>query len=138
MATQPANRQVKDDEPTIGKLVTDVSRDVSSLISQEIKLAKSELKVSVKAGGTGIGLFVGAAFLGLIAIILLSMTIAFFINWSGQGLALHWAFLIVTAFYLLLAALLAFIGLRKVKQVKAPERAIKQAQEAKKALVSRG
>ncbi len=136
MATQPANRQVNDDEPTIGKLVTDVSRDVSSLISQEIKLAKTELKVSAKAGGTGIGLFLGAAFLGLIVIILLSMTIAYFINWSGQGLALHWAFLIVTVFYLLLAAILAFVGLRKVKQVRAPERAIKQAQETKK-LVSR-
>jgi len=128
---------VKDTDPTIGKLVTDASRDVSKLISQEIQLAKSELKVSVKAGGLGIGLFAAAAFLGLIAIILLSMTIAYFIYWDGRGLALHWAFLIVTGTYLLLAALLAFVGLRKVKQVKAPERAISQAQQTKAALTKR-
>ena len=44
------------EEPTIGRLVADASRDVSSLIQNEIALAKSELKVSVKAGGTGLGL----------------------------------------------------------------------------------
>ena len=34
--------------------------------------------------------------------------------------------------YLLIAGLLGFVGLRKVKQVRAPERAIHQAQEMKK------
>jgi hypothetical protein len=36
--------------------------------------------------------------------------------------------------YVLVAGLLAFVGLRKVKQVKAPERAIHQAQETKSIL----
>jgi hypothetical protein len=89
---------VKADDPTIGKLVSDASRDISTLISKEIKLLKSELKVSVKAGGLGVALFGAAAFLLLIAVILFSMTAAYFINWSGDGLALHWAFLIVTGF----------------------------------------
>jgi Putative Actinobacterial Holin-X, holin superfamily III len=123
-----------EDEPTIGRLVTDVSKDLSTLVSKEIQLAKSELKVSVKAGGTGLGLFAGAAFLGLLAIIMLSVAIAYFINWNGQGLSLHWAFLIVFGLYVLLAGLLAFIGVKKVKQVKAPQRAINQAQEMKTAL----
>ena len=48
---------VTEEEPTIGRLVADASRDISSLIQNEIALAKSELKVSVKAGGTGAGLF---------------------------------------------------------------------------------
>ncbi|MEO5852457.1 MAG: phage holin family protein [Nocardioides sp.] len=133
MATEP----VKDTDPTIGRLVTDASRDISSLISQEIRLAKSELKVSVKAGGTGLGLFAAAAFLGLLAVIMLSVAFAYLINWNGDGLALHWAFLIVFAVYLLLAGLLAFVGYRKVRQVRAPERAIHQAQETKQALTSR-
>ena len=46
---------VKDDDPTIGRLVTDASRDISTLVQKEIQLAKSELKVSVKAGGIGVG-----------------------------------------------------------------------------------
>jgi hypothetical protein len=117
------------EEPTIGRLVADASRDISSLIQNEIALAKSELRISVKAGGTGLGLFAGAAFLGLLAIIMLSIAFAFLLSMTGLHLA--WCFLIVFGAYLLLAGLLAFIGIRKVKQVRAPERAIHQAQETK-------
>ena len=128
---------VKPDDPTLGKLFSDASRDFSALIKQEIRLAKSELQFSIKAGGIGAALFAGAAFLAVCAVILLSVTVAYFINWNDKGLSLHWAFLIVTLFYLLAAGLLAFVGLRKVKQVKGPERAIAQAQETKVALTKR-
>jgi hypothetical protein len=117
------------EEPTIGKLVIDASRDVSSLIQSEIALVKSELKVSAKAGGLSIGLFAAAAFLGLLAIIMLSVAFAYFLHMTGLDLA--WCFLIVFGAYLLLAALLGFVGSRKIKQVKAPERSIEQAKETK-------
>ena len=52
MAIQPVQ-----DEPTIGRLVSDASRDISSLLQKEIQLAKSEIKVSVRNGGLGAGLF---------------------------------------------------------------------------------
>jgi uncharacterized membrane protein YqjE len=123
-----------EDEPTIGRLVHDATRDISTLVQKEIQLAKSELKVSVKAGGVGIGMFAGAVFLLVLAIIMLSVSIAYFINWNGEGLALHWAFLIVFGFYLLLAALLVFLGVRSVKKVRAPERAIEQGKEIPNAL----
>jgi hypothetical protein len=132
MAQQQARQA--GEEPTIGRLVADASRDISTLISKEIELAKSELKVSVQAGGIGIGMFLGAAFLAVLAIIMLSFAIVYLINWNGNGLDLHWAFLIVFAVYLLIAALLVFIGVRKVKQVKAPERAITQGREIPNAL----
>jgi len=122
----------KDAEPTIGRLVAEASRDISTLVSKEIELAKSELKVSVKAGGTGIGLFAAAGFLAVLAVIMLSVAIAYFIHWAGLGL--HWSFLIVFAFYLLLAGLLVFLGIKKVKQVRAPEGAIRQGKEIPKAL----
>jgi hypothetical protein len=133
MATAPG----PDTEPTIGRLVADVSRDLSSLVSHEIQLAKSELKVSVRNGAVGVGFFAVAAFLGLLAVIMLSVAIAYFIHWNGDGLALHWAFLIVFGGYLLIAGLLALLGVRKVKRVRGPERAIAQAQETKKALTRR-
>jgi hypothetical protein len=129
-----AHETVKDTDPTIGRLVSDASRDISSLITNEIKLAKSELQVSIKAGGLGIGLFAAAGFFALMSLIMLSVAIAYFINWNGKGLSLHWAFLIVFGFYLLLAALLAFIGVRKVKKVRGPQKAIAQAQETKQVL----
>ncbi len=125
---------VKDPEPTIGRLVADASRDISTLVSKEIELAKSELKVSVRAGGMGIAFIAVAGLLGVLAIIMLSVAIAYFINWNGDGLALHWAFLIVFAFYLLLAGVLAFLGLKKVKKARPPEKAIKQGKQIPKAL----
>ena len=133
-----ANEPVKDTDPTLGKLVMDAQRDISSLVSKEIQLAKSELKVSVKHGGVGVGLFAGAAFIALLAIIMLSVAFAYFLNWNGEGLDLHWAFLVVFFVYVLIAALLAYIGLRQVKKVKAPERAIEQGRQIPSALKGHG
>ena len=137
MAHQMSNEPVKDTDPTLGKLVMDAQRDISSLISKEIQLAKSEIKVSVKHGGVGIGLFAGAAFLALLAIIMLSVAFAYFLHWNGDGLDLQWAFTVVFVVYVLVAALLAYIGLRQVKQVKAPERAIEQGKQIPEALKGR-
>lgn len=117
------------EEPTIGKLVADASRDMSSLIQNEIALAKSELRVSVKAGGMGAGLFAAAGLLALLAIIMLSVAFAYFLSMTGLHLA--WCFLIVFGVYLLIAGVLGLLGVKKVKKVRAPERAIHQAQEAK-------
>lgn len=137
MSNAPVTRPAvpSEEEPTIGRLVADASRDVSALIHNEIALAKSELKVSVKNGGTGAGLFAGAAFLGLLAIIMISIAFAFFLHMTGLDLA--WCFLIVFAVYVAVAGLLAMVGLKKVKQVRAPQRAIYQAQETK-SLLKRG
>lgn len=135
-STRYAGRRTSDvptkDDPTIGKLVADASRDLSGLLHSEIALAKSELKVSVKNGGTGAGLFAGAAFLGLLAVIMLSVALAYFLVMAGLHPA--WAFLIVFFVYLLVAGVLAFLGLKKVKRVRAPQRAIHQAQESKSLL----
>jgi hypothetical protein len=133
MAIQPVQ-----DEPTIGRLVSDASRDISSLLQKEIQLAKSEIKVSVRNGGLGAGLFLGAAFFAVMALIMLSVALAYFIHWNGKGLDLHWAFLIVFGFYLLLAALLGYVGYRKVRKVGPPEKAIAEAQNIKQALTNRG
>jgi len=130
MAVEP----VRETDPTIGRLVTDASRDISSLLRKEIQLAKSELKVSAKAGGVGIGLFAAAAFIVVLAIIMLSVSFAYFIHWNGDGLDLQWAFLIVFGVYLLIAALLGYLGVRSVKQVRGPEKAIQQGREIPRAL----
>jgi hypothetical protein len=130
MATEPLQ-----DEPTIGRLIKDAQTDLSLLVRKEIELAKSELKVSVTASVVGIALLAGAAFLLLLGVIMLSVAIAYFINWNGHGLALHWAFLIVFGGYTLVAALLGLIAIRIFKKkVKAPQRAIEQGREIPKAL----
>lgn len=123
---------VVEEEPTIGKLVVDASRDLSALMQKEIQLAKSELKVSVRLGGVGIALFAAAGFLALLGVIMLSIAIAFLIHLTGLDLA--WCFLIVFGGYMLLAAVLGLVGYRRVRKVRAPERAITQAKKIPAAL----
>jgi hypothetical protein len=133
MAIQPMQG-----EPTIGRLVSDASRDISSLVQKEIQLAKSELKVSVKNGGTGAGLFAGAVFFLLMGLVMFSIGLAYLFHWNGDGLDLQWAFLLVFVIYLLVAALLGYLGYRKVQKVRGPEKAIAEAQKTKAALTTRG
>jgi hypothetical protein len=133
MAIQPIQG-----EPTIGRLVSDASRDISSLVQKEIQLAKSELKVSVKNGGTGVGLFAGAVFFLLMGLVMFSIGLAYLFHWNGEGLDLQWAFLLVFVIYLLVAALLGYLGYRKVQKVRGPEKAIAEAQKTKAALTTRG
>jgi hypothetical protein len=123
------------EEPSIGQLVASASRDVSTLIRHEIALAKSEVTVSLKAGGLGAALFAAAGFVLVLAVIMLSVAIAYFIHMTGLDLA--WCFSIVFLLYVLIAGLIAFIGYRKIRAVRAPERAIHQAQQTKEALLHR-
>lgn len=119
-------------EPTIGKLVVDAFDDVGTLVRHIIELAKSELRVSVRAGGLAIVLFLLAGFISLLAIIMVSIAIAFFIHMTDLDLA--WCFLIVFGGYLLLAALLGLLGYVKIRKVRAPERTLAEMQEMPRAL----
>ena len=132
MANREPLEPVDQQEPTIGKLVVDAFDDFGTLVRHMIELAKSELKVSVRAGGMAAVLFLLAGFISLLAIIMVSIAIAFFIHMADLDLA--WCFLIVFGGYLLLAALLGLIGYRKVRKVKAPERTIAEVQETPRAL----
>lgn len=121
-----------EEEPTVGALIADVSRDISTLIQSEIRLAKAEVSVSVKAGGIGAGLFAVAGFIALLAIIFGSVAIAYFIAMTGLDLA--YCFLIVFGGYLVLAVLLAIVGVVFLKKIRAPKRAIAQAKQMPSAL----
>lgn len=131
---EPVKDTDQTDDPTIGRLVTDASRDISTLISKQIELTKSELKVSVKAGGVGIVLFVIAGFLAMMSLIVVSVAAAYLIHWNGEGPDLHWAFLMVSGFYVVFALLFGLVGLRMVKKVHAPRRSIEQAKATTRAL----
>lgn len=114
-----------DEEPTLGRIVADISRDISLLVQNEIALAKSELKISVRASGWGIAFFAVAAFLLLLVVILASITFGFLLTLTGLNPA--WAFGIVTLTYLLIAVLLVVLGYFRFKKVRMPERTIESA-----------
>lgn len=114
-------------EPSIGKLVSDASTHVSTLVRSEIELAKLELRSTVKNAGTGAALFAGAA-----VVLVFSLTFGFFALAEGiaaLGLARWLAFLIVFVFLLLVVGAFVFLGLKKIKAVKGPEKTIKTTKE---------
>lgn len=124
-------------DQSIGRLVSDASRDISSLISKEIQLAKSELKVSFRLGGAGLALIATAGFLVLLSLVMLSVSIAYLIHANGDGPALQWAFLIVFVGDLVLAGVLVALGIFQISRVRAPERALRQGKEIPRAFAGR-
>ena len=120
--TNSTRQLAADQKPSIGTLISEASASLSTLVHDEIELAKLEVKSSVKNAGTGAGMFAAAA-------VLLVFSLTFGLIALAEGLvALHlwrWvAYLIVFGFLVLLAGLLVFIGIRKVKRVKAPQQTI--------------
>jgi hypothetical protein len=81
-------------------------------------------------------LFSGAAFLGLLAVILLSIAAAYGIRALGLHPAV--AFVIVAGVYLLVAAVLALVGRSQLAKAKPPTRAIETSKESVEALKAIG
>ncbi|GIH25989.1 hypothetical protein Aph01nite_42990 [Acrocarpospora phusangensis] len=102
------------EDESLGALVAQASNHISTLVRSEIELAKSELKFDARRIGTASGLFAAAAFILHLCLILASFTIAYVLV-DAVGLAQWLAFLIVTVFYLLVAALLGYVGYRRLK-----------------------
>lgn len=124
------------EEQTIGQLVAATSRDLSNLIHNEIELAKAELRDDAKAAARGGAMLGAAAFLGVLVVILLSIAAAY--GLVALGLHEAVAFVIVAVVYLLVAALLVFIGIKAMKTVKPPERSIRAAKETAGLVSSEG
>ncbi|MCT9932391.1 phage holin family protein [Planotetraspora sp. A-T 1434] len=101
------------EEESLGALVAQASHHVSTLVRAEIELAKAELKFDAKRVGMAAGLFGAAAFIAHLCLILASFAIAY--GLVALRLAPWLAFLIVTVFYLVVAALLVFVGYRRLK-----------------------
>jgi hypothetical protein len=115
-------------EPSIGALVAEASRDLSTLLRAEVDLAKAEIKDEAKSAAKGGAMFGAAAFLGLLAVILLSAALAY--GLMAFGIWTWLAFVIVALLYLLLAAVLVLVGRKAVSQVGPPERTIRSVREA--------
>jgi hypothetical protein len=124
------------DEPTVGQLVANASKELSTLVRSEVELAKTELKKTAVAAGTGAGMFGAAGFLALLAIILLCISAAYGLTAAGLHPAV--AFLIVAGALLLIGAILVLIGRRVLRGAKGPERTIETSKESVEALKAIG
>jgi hypothetical protein len=123
-------------EETLGALFANASRDLSALVRSEVELAKAEIRQDVKQGAKAGAMFGAAAFLGVLALILISIALA-------QGLValgvVSWlAFLIVAVLFLVIAGLLGLVGKKAVSKVGPPERTIRSSKQTVAVLKRRG
>jgi nitrate/nitrite transporter NarK len=110
-----------------GELASEVAKDMSTLVRQEVALAKAELQQEAKTAGTAVGAFGGAGFAGYFVLVFLSLAMM----WAlGSQMALGWAALIVAGVWAVVAAVLAVVGRSKLKAFSPkPERTIETVKE---------
>ena len=115
------------DGQSIGDLVSDASKHVSTLIQGEIELAKLELRSSVKNAGTGAGMFAGAVVLLVFSLTFLFISLAE--GFVALGVPRWLAYFLVFLILAIVVAILVWLGMKKVKRVKGPERTIATSRE---------
>jgi uncharacterized membrane protein YqjE len=119
--------QPEDPQPSVGELVRRASEHVSTLVRDEVELARTELSDSVKRAGVGGGLLAAAAAVLLFSIPFLFVVIAELLVEIGL---LRWlAYLIVWALFLLVALVLALLGRQSLRKVRKPERTMETVRE---------
>jgi uncharacterized membrane protein YqjE len=109
-------------DQSVGKLVSDATQHLSTLVRAEVELAKSELAGEAKKAVTG-AIFGSTA----LAIALYSSFFFFFFlaELLAEWLRYRWiAFGIVFVLMLVVAIVTGMLGYRKFKKIKAPERTI--------------
>lgn len=107
---------------SLGDLFGDLTRDISTLLRDEVELAKEELRDEGRKAGRAAGLLGGAAVVALLAGVALVMTLGFALD---ELMPLWLAFLIVTVVLGAIAAALGAKGRAGVQSIEpAPEQTI--------------
>jgi uncharacterized membrane protein YqjE len=112
----------------IGELLKELSTQTTSLVRQELELAKAEMAEKGKRAGLGAGMFGGAGLFGFLALAALTAGV---IAALATGMDVWLAALIVAAVYATVAAILALLGRQKTREAipPAPEQAIESTKE---------
>jgi len=132
MTDMPTPSQQKASETSLGELVGEVSRDLSTLMRKELELAKAELAESAKRAGKGAGLLGGAGYAGLMAVFFLSIAL-----WWGLGDlidSLGWSAVIVAVIWAIIAGILFAIGRSRLKSVQGAPQTVETVKEIPDAL----
>lgn len=128
MATTIGSQTDANTDHKLTALVTSAARDLSTLVRDEIALAKAELRRDAKQAATGSGLFAAAGVLAVFALIMLSFAAAYGIHAAGLGLA--WSWLIVGGAYLLLGAVCGGVGTLWLKRINGVDATKRSANES--------
>ncbi|RBY95806.1 phage holin family protein [Blastococcus sp. TF02-8] len=117
---------------SVGQLIGEVTKDLSTLMRQELELAKVEVKAEAKKAGQGAGMFGAAGFAGYMVLMFLSFALWWALeNVMDAGLAA----LIVAVLWGVIGAVAFVMGRKKFQQVNPkPERTVDTLQQVPGAL----
>jgi hypothetical protein len=104
-------------DASLGELFSRLTSDMSTLVRDEVQLAKVELTQEIKTAGRAGGMLGAAAFAGYLVVVLLSFAAA----WGlAEVMAAGWAFLIVAAVWGVVGAFLYVRGREQLRAVDLP------------------
>lgn len=111
----PQRAETPEEARSIGEILTDVGQNVTTLLRQEVELAKAEAKQSASKAGKGIGMFAGAAVAGLMFLVFLSVAVW----WAlGTQIGNGWSGLIVAIVWAIIAGILAYLGKKELDKIR--------------------
>ncbi len=115
MTDHPTPSEQQAANTSLGDLLGEVSRDISTLMRQEVELAKAEVRESAKRAGTGAGLMGGAGYAALMTVFFLSIAL-----WWALGTLVGngWSALIVAGVWAIVATILFVVGKSAMRRVK--------------------
>jgi hypothetical protein len=118
---------------SLGDLLGNVTKDVSTLMRQEIALAKAEISDSAKKAGKGAGLLGGAGYAGIMAVFFLSVALMYALSYWFDNLA--WAAVVVAVIWAVIGLVMYLQGRKQLKTVQGAPRtadSVKKIPEAMK------
>ncbi|WP_202129146.1 phage holin family protein [Pseudarthrobacter sp. ATCC 49987] len=105
----------KAETSSLGELLGEVTRDMSTLMRQEVELAKVELKQSATRAGKGSGMLAGAGVAGHFVLLFLSLALW----WAlGNVMGLGWSGIVVAIIWGIVAAILAAKGRKELNAIR--------------------
>jgi Putative Actinobacterial Holin-X, holin superfamily III len=121
-------------QASIGELLGEVTRDLSTLMRQEVELAKAELRQEAGKAGKAAGAFGGAALAGYLVLLFLSFALWWGLsNVMDQG----WAALIVALVWAVIGAVLYATARSRLRQVRGLRQTTETVREVPDALKGR-
>jgi hypothetical protein len=100
---------------SLGDLISEVTTDLSTLMRQELELAKAELQQTATRAGKGAGMLGGAAVAGYFVLLFVSIALWWAI---GSATGLGWSAIIVAVIWGVIGAVLAAMGRQSLRSVR--------------------
>jgi hypothetical protein len=135
MTDQPTPAEERAANTSLGELLGEVSRDLSTLIRQEMELAKAEIRQTATRAGKGAGLLGGAGYAALMAVFFLSIAL-----WWALGYLVGnaWSAVIVAIIWAIVALILYLVGRRQLETVKGVPQTVATVKEIPETLKPNG